>query len=189
VAAFLANNYPKLTSSDTSAILARYSDPLPPLPQHAPWFPAASLAYGEATFVCPSVNVLNFLHPNTTRFAYRYNVQDHENAAAGLGVPHLFEAAAIFGPDNIGGHARQSYRSYNAPVVSVVMAYWISFVRSLDPNPYRERNSPLWGGWRGPGREQRLVLETGDVRMESIDEEEKERCAFWLALGEVLEQK
>ncbi|KAK0656136.1 Alpha/Beta hydrolase protein [Cercophora newfieldiana] len=188
VATFLGNNYPNLTPNLTTSILAQYSKPLPSLPQHAPYFPIASRAYGEATFICPSLNVLTHLGNSTKRFSYRYNVQDEENIASGVGVPHLFEAAAVFGPDNIGGHAKASYWTYNAPIVPVVMKYWISFVRALDPNVYRENGSPKWKEWDNKGME-RLVLETGKSRMESVSEEERERCAFWEGLGEVLEQR
>ena len=66
-------------------------------------------------------------------WGYRYNVADELNAAAGLGVPHLFESWAIFGPDNVPG-APRSYYTYNAGVVPLVMDYWISFVRTLDPS-------------------------------------------------------
>ncbi|KAK0730694.1 Alpha/Beta hydrolase protein [Lasiosphaeris hirsuta] len=192
VADFLANNYPKLTPNDTAAILALYSPPLPLLPGHAPWFPTASRAYGEATFTCPSDNVLNHLHAFTeltdSLFVYRYNVLDDDNLALGIGVPHLFEAAAIFGPDNIGPTAaRPSYKTYNAPMVPVLMAYWISFVRTLDPNIYRVKDAPKWGVW-GEDME-RLVLETGNVRMESTPQDERARCQFWQGLGDVMEQK
>ncbi|KAK5654972.1 hypothetical protein OQA88_6730 [Cercophora sp. LCS_1] len=185
---FLGNNYPKLTTNHTSAIMSRYSSPLPALPQHAPYFPVASLAYGEATFVCPTINVLNHLLKNgiPKAFAYRYDVRDNENAAAGLGVPHLFEAAAIFGPGNI-GWARESYWTYNAEIVPVVMHYWISFVRALDPNVYRFEGSPEWGVWDGGWR--RLLMETGHVRMERVGEEERGRCRFWEGLGVIMEQK
>jgi acetylcholinesterase len=187
VASFLTNNYPLLTPNHTSLILSTYAQPLPPLPQHAPYYPVASRAYGEATFTCPSLNVLKHLGNSTPRYSYRYNVHDDENTAAGIGVPHLFEAAAIFGPDNIGGHARGSYYTYNKGIVPVVMKYWISFVRALDPNVYREEGSPEWRGWDEKG--ERMVLETRRSRMEVVDEEEKARCAFWESLGEVLEQR
>ncbi|KAK0733863.1 Alpha/Beta hydrolase protein [Lasiosphaeria miniovina] len=203
VARFLANNYPRLTPNDTAAVLARYPpQQLPALPRHRPWFPTASRAYGEATFVCPSVNVLDTLlhHTITTTpgllFSYRYDVLDDENVAAGLGVPHIFEAAAVFGPDNIGppGAARASYRTYNAAVVPLLMAYWLSFVRALDPSPHRLPGSPAWGPWTTSGGDgetrSRLLLETGGrASMEVVPTDELDRCAFWLRLGDTLEQK
>lgn len=192
VANFLANNYPSLTPNDTSAILAQYSTPLPPLPQHAPWYPTASLAYGEATFTCPTLSLLTQLSPSSrARFAYLYSVHDRINTALGLGVPHLFEAAAIFGPDNIGGHGAESYWTYNAGIVPVVMKYWISFVRALDPNVFREEGSPEWRVWgeEGRGGGERLVFETGRTRMEEVGEGERMRCRFWEGMSGKLEQR
>ncbi|KXX75229.1 Lipase 1 [Madurella mycetomatis] len=196
VAIFLANNYPHLTPNDTDAILARYPR-LPALPLHNAWFPTASQAYGEATFICPQTNILNILQHSqsatSSLYAYRYDVHDMENTAAGLGVPHLFDAAAIFGPDNI-RNARASYRTYNAPVVRLVMAYYTSFVRSLDPNRHRARGSLEWLPWGRGGREgdmRRMVFETGgNVEMEHVPGDERERCRFWEeGLGDRLEQR
>jgi carboxylesterase type B len=57
----------------------------------------------------------------STIFAYRYNVRDEPHAASGLGVPHLFEAAAVFGPGSLPQRdVAASYYSYNAPVVPLV---------------------------------------------------------------------
>ena len=61
VSLFFRNNYPLLSANDTTAILAQYPQQ-PPLPNRNPWFPTASQAYGEATFICPSNNVLAHLH-------------------------------------------------------------------------------------------------------------------------------
>jgi len=205
-----------LTDNDTALILDRY--PLQPaVPRHQAWFPAASLAYGEATFICPTVNVLaaisaahgNASSPPTTAanppriFSYRYNVQDAENTADGVGVLHLFEAAAVFGPTSI-GPVRLSYLTYNAAIVPVVMDYWISFVRALDPNVYRNAGAPLWEAWGGangttsPGSRRRrevrdswrrLVIETGVTRMENMPADQLDRCDFWESLGSVTQQK
>lgn len=130
-------------------------------------------------------------------------------------MPHLFDAAAILGPDNISGFGAgegSSYKTYNAPIVHMFMAYWISFVRTLDPNILRERGSPEWATWgwdsssldengdavesegggmedRGRrGKAKRLLVELGDTRMEEVGEEESDRCRFWEALGDRLEQ-
>lgn len=134
-------------------------------------------------------------------FSYRYNVQAEENVINGLGVPHIFEAAAIFGPANIGKGGSPSYDTYNAPIVPIVMDYWISFVRALDPNVYRNSGAPEWEMWDGgPGVNgnqseklvkswRRLVIETGFTRMEDVPTEQVERCDFWESMGKITEQK
>ena len=206
VAMFLANNYPRLTPNDTDTILALYPK-RPPVPRHNDWFPTASQAYGEATFICPQTNVLNYLlsssYNNTDEaglkfFAYRYNVRDDENMALGLGVPHIFDAPAIFGPDNVdGGRVRVSYRTYNAGVVPLMMSYYISFVRALDVNVYRMKGSASWETWdstksttEGARWGRRLVFESpGKARMEEVPPDERKRCEYWLGLGEKMRQK
>ncbi|KAJ4417773.1 hypothetical protein N0V85_001708 [Neurospora sp. IMI 360204] len=203
---FFTTNYPHLTPSDTHQILSLYPQ-LPPLPNRNPWYPTTSLAYGEATFICPSNNFLDALvscsnSKNQTdrkkAFAYRFNVHDFTLQAAGLGVPHLFDAAAIFGPDNISGFGAgfgSSYKTYNAPIVNMFMAYWISFVRTLDPNTFREGGSAEWGSWESRGEEnrsrkkrKRLLVELGNTRMEEVGDGERDRCRFWETLGDRLEQ-
>ncbi|KAK3330408.1 Alpha/Beta hydrolase protein [Apodospora peruviana] len=255
MANFFANNYPALTLNDTDTIIQQYAKlALPPLPRHADWYPATSRAYGEATFTCPNVNILNAMQshqrqqqPNSTAakpvkknnrtkdwkilpnggrwsqkpltsssssppvkgidgsrppsrlFAYRYNVQDYDNIAAGIGVPHMYDAAAIFGPGNC--PSARSYWTYNAPIVPVFMAYWISFVRTLDPNTYRREGSPVWEAWGNSGAEEevdgdvvvkypprRLVVETGHTRMEEVPADQRDKCRFWLDLADVTEQ-
>ena len=122
-------------------------------------------------------------------------------------MPHIFDAAAIFGPDNVGGGhsggyaggylARASYKTYNAGVVPLVMGYWVSFVRGLDPNLFGmggDGGAPRWevwggkgdgdgGGRDGDGEGRRLVVETEGARMESVGRGERARCAFWEGLG------
>ncbi|KAL2159218.1 hypothetical protein VTH06DRAFT_2650 [Thermothelomyces fergusii] len=240
VARFLRNNYPLLTANDTADILTRYPQ-LPPVPARKPWFPTASKAYGEATFICPTNNLLSSYSASLPRtksnataagtslspslpstrtrevrsttegeatgaaaadavpvYSYRYNVRDEATVARGLGVPHLSDAPAIFGPGNVPGQEAASYATYNAAVVPVVMGYWLSFVRALDPNAFRAPGSPRWepvwqlreeggGGDAGPmmmrARMRRLLVETEGARMETVDAAERERCAFWRELG------
>ncbi|KAJ9157221.1 Carboxylic ester hydrolase [Pleurostoma richardsiae] len=210
---FMKNNYPHLTSNDTASIVATY--PLmPAVANHNAWFPSTSAAYGEATFICPGVNILDAYYnaslsasnsssssggsgSNTTAaqglplWSYRYNVQDADNTASGLGVPHVFEAAAVFGPDSIPGGSARSYSGYNAPMVPLVMGYFLSFVRALDPSALREEGAPEWGRWASPGGEDtrsRLVFELDNTTMEDTPASQVARCQFWKGLAETMEQ-
>ncbi|ROW11572.1 hypothetical protein VMCG_01276 [Cytospora schulzeri] len=193
---FLRNNYPLLTANDTADVVDMY--PLEPAaPEHEAWFPSTSTAYGEATFICPAISILKAYAAqgrsgndtdtstdsgsgsgnDTKLWLYRYNVLDDDNAARGLGVPHLWESYAVFGPANLAGQAApQSYLTYNAPVVPVVMDYFLSFVRTRDPNTLRAPGAPAWGAWGAWGGDAaaaatngtRLVLETNNTRMEEV---------------------
>lgn len=152
---------------------------------------------GEATFICPAINVFAAYNATTTSpstpaagklWNYRYNVLDNFNVAAGVGVPHLWDSFAIFGPTNLGVQAApESYLTYNAPIVPVVMAYFLSFVQTKDPNTLRAPGSPLWEAWGSAGggttQSRRIVLETNATRMEVVGGDEMARCGFWAGLA------
>ncbi|RSL80534.1 hypothetical protein CEP51_006492 [Fusarium floridanum] len=186
---FMLNEYPYLTDDDTETILDLYPRE-PSLPKHDIWFPSASRAYGEVTFICPVNNILNAVaenSPNATDiWSYRYNVQIKEFVEEGRGVPHVANAPAVFGPSMTASRSGASYYTYNAPMVPIVMNYWISFVRAFDPNKYRYEDTPRWENWGDD--QQRLVFELGNLTMESVDSGELERCEAWLDMGNSTKQ-
>lgn len=195
---FFQNNYPLLGANDTDDIVDLY--PLQPaLPEHQAWFPSASMAYGEATFICPAINILTAYETAANNSAaaplwnYRYNVVDQSNNASGLGVPHLWESYAVFGPANLGGQGPpESYLTYNAEVVPLVMHYFLSFVQARDPNPLRAPGAPSWDQWgAAPGGAggSRIVLQTNATQMEVVDAAQKARCQFWEGLTPRTQQK
>ncbi|CAG8955333.1 hypothetical protein HYFRA_00011316 [Hymenoscyphus fraxineus] len=191
VAAFMENNYPKLTSSDTDAINAVY--PLmAPLPRHNAYFPSASAAYGEATFTCPGnyISNLSAMNDQTKIWNYRYDVLSVENVENGLGVPHTFEIPALFGlgntRDDVGS---SSYGTYNADVIPIMMNYFISFIRDLNPNTYKYSAAPVWEDYGDPTLEgRRLLFQTNVTRMEEIPKEQALRCEFWKGLVITMQQ-
>ena len=70
VASFMKDQYPHLTTADTDAINSLY--PLEaPLPQHAPFFPSLSAAYGETTFTCPGLLLSSAFAKYTKSWNYR----------------------------------------------------------------------------------------------------------------------
>ncbi|RAL58591.1 hypothetical protein DID88_003951 [Monilinia fructigena] len=188
ISTFLKNNYPYLSLADTVTINNQY--PLQtPLPNHAPYFPSASAAYGETTFTCPAIMIsiaLTYWNDASQVWHYRYNVQDTNNIASGLGVPHVFELPAIFGPGNA-NEGSTSYKTYNKNIVPVVMEYWISFVRFLSPNPGKDASAPHWPTMgtssAAGGTLRRLVLQTNASVTENIPDDQLARCIFWKGLA------
>ncbi|KAH7328803.1 Alpha/Beta hydrolase protein [Stachybotrys elegans] len=201
---FLRINYPKLRSWKVDEIVDLY--PLEPrLANKGAWFPSSSRAYGDATFICPTNNILEaYTSPNASNasnapshdqvpmnpsqlWSYRYNVVDQIHAANGLGVPHVFEAPAVFGPGMLPpGAVAPSYWSYNAPIVPQVMSYWLSFARTLDPNTFKRGEDPVWEPW-GLDR-QRLVIDLAGSLMELTPGDEMERCEYWSSLANFTRQ-
>ena len=56
VASWMTDQYTRLTAQDTDTMNALY--PLQaPVPNHPPYFPSLAAAYGEATFVCPGLEI------------------------------------------------------------------------------------------------------------------------------------
>ncbi|KAH9222044.1 triacylglycerol lipase-like protein [Leptodontidium sp. 2 PMI_412] len=189
VGSFLQNNFPRLTGTDTEAINDQY--PLmEALPQHGAYFPSVASAYGDAVFSCPSHHLsLAFSAHNSPSsvWNYRYNVLQDDLVAAGLGVSHTSETPAIFGAGNTGAiDENSSYLSYNKNIVPILMHYWISFVRDLDPNSHRHESAPEWETF-GMGKGRRILLETNTTRMENMPEEQAKKCEFWKGLASTLE--
>lgn len=187
---FIVANYPKLSSTDRANIFNRYPQ-LPPVPQHNPWFPTASQAYGEATFICPNVNILNSLAataavPASKLWSYRFDVLDKTQTDQGLGVPHVFEVNAVFGPTQVTADTFQpSFETYNAAVVPLVQHYWLSFVRSLDPNVHKAAGAPTWDSWGSGGR---LLFRTKGAKMEPVSAVLKDKCKFWKGIKGDMQQ-
>lgn len=189
------NNYPHLNSVDTDAINARY--PLmPALPNHAAYFPSAAAAYGEATFTCVGNFISNIYatHVSPSKvWNYRYNIQMDGYIAQGLGVPHTIESEAIFGVGNVNddanAQAQTGYTTYNAEIIPVVMNYYISFIRHLDPNKYKYMDAPRWENFgRGKNGGNRIMLQTNVTAMEVIPQDQAARCEFWRELAMIMEQ-
>lgn len=124
-----------------------------------------------------------------THIADHWNVLDPTLEAEGYGVTHTIEVNAIWGPNNVNGGAPSSYSTTNAPIVPVVQGYWTSFIRSFDPNTYRVPNTPVWEAWtKGSGTYQRLMFQTNNTHMETVPQDQQERCAYLSSIGIDLEQ-
>lgn len=188
---FIQANYPRLSSSELHLINRTYPLGNTLMPNHAPYFTPAQQAYGEATFTCPGIEIASSMaiHNSPLKsWSYRYNVQDIDNEKWGLGVPHVAEKPAIFGPGNAGSCDGCSYLTYNAPMIPIVMDYWISFILSLDPNTYRNPAAPEWKPWGSSG-DQRLKFELNATEMESVPSAQLHRCSVWKHLSDIMEQK
>ncbi|ROW04766.1 hypothetical protein VMCG_04733 [Cytospora schulzeri] len=188
VSQFLESNYPGLYKTQLSQINSVY--PLTKaVPEHAAYFPSAAAAYGDAAFTCPGnimADSMASFYDAENVWNYRYNVLDPSMLAAGVGVPHTFETAAIFGP-GYAGSVSESYYTTNEAIVPVVMNYWISFVRALDPNTYKYGEAPVWQTWGDTGRGNRLNFQTYDTVMEKVPQQLVERCKLWKRLSNSME--
>ncbi|KAK6591721.1 secreted lipase-like protein 1 [Botrytis cinerea] len=186
VSEFMSLQFSYLSDTQLQAIESLY--PLmAPLPLHAAYFPSLAQAYGEAVFICPGLEIASSqssFNDYSQVWNYRYNVEDQIYVAGGYGVPHVSENTAVFGvgPTGSGIGVNGSYSTYNAPIVPIIQTYFINFIKYLDPNGV-EQNSTLtnWDNFES-GHEQgqkRLLFKLNNITMESIPEEQLERCSFW----------
>lgn len=110
----------------------------------------------------------------------------------GVGSPHTIESSAIFGVGNVNDDAEtdleNGYTTYNKNIIPVVMNYWISFVRDLNPNRYKFESAPHWDSFGDQGSAKRIVLQTNHTAMELLPPDQVERCEFWKELALVMEQ-
>lgn len=109
-------------------------------------------------------------------YAYRYNILDETaggSADRGLFSPHVSELYSVWGSNNTDGGDPGCIRLDPADPLScatgaeIAQAYWISFVRSLNPNTFRLAGAPEWAAWtvEDPNR---IVLDNAAASMEKM---------------------
>ena len=205
---FLKDQFPGLTPRQLRDIGALYPNENTTCPRAGCYYQQASRVYGDMRYMCPGLFLSSAVaaarrHGVGPRsWNYRYDVRDAAQVRQGLGVPHVVELAAVFGPAYTGNGGPPSYVSGgpNAPVVPLVQAYWISFIRALDPNPFRRPGAPAWMPWTTGARPgtlepisstapRRLLFETGGTAtMEAVDGLTRERCLYLWNIGPSLSQ-
>lgn len=146
-------------------------------------------AHGDFRSTCVTAAIADGLAAaGVPTYSYRYAVRDPEQDALGFGAYHTVELNGVFGPDNTDGAPPKSYRTSNAPIVPITMAYWASFVKTLDPNQARAAGAPEWKPWTVAGRE-RLRFETGaGMGMERMNDTQKANCDMFAPMMVAIEQ-
>ncbi|KAF1985151.1 alpha/beta-hydrolase [Aulographum hederae CBS 113979] len=185
---WLKDQFPALKLDQLDKLNELYPPTNDAFPNSGPYWRQLSNVYGEMRYLCPGL----FASAAYRKFGvpswnYRYNVEDPGQMASGVGVPHVAEAQVIWGPDYVGGPASLADpQGFNRPIIPVVQAYWISFVRARDPNRFRWAGSPVWEIWgSGSGSEDwnRIKIQTGKTEMERVDEGQRTRCEYLHSIG------
>ncbi|OJD14320.1 hypothetical protein AJ78_05315 [Emergomyces pasteurianus Ep9510] len=148
---FLKNQFPALKKSHFRKLHELYpktNDVFPGSKKHGAYWRQGSNAYGEMRYNCPAIvlAVAGSMHGDASKvWNFHYDVEDPPAMRSGIGVGHTAHIPAIWGPKH--GHGPASYKGkeVNAPIVPVLQGYWISFIRSFDPNKHRTKGSPEWG--------------------------------------------
>ncbi|KAF4962441.1 hypothetical protein FSARC_9470 [Fusarium sarcochroum] len=189
---FLKAQFPFLTLEQLGNINDLYPNKNKTCPSPGCYWRQTSDAYGDMRYMCPSLYISNALaHYGVAQsWNYLYNVEDPAQMAEGLGVPHVVELNAIFGPGLGGDNPPASYfeGEKNAPVIPLVQGYWSSFIRSFDPNKYRHNSSVEWQAWSEEGKK-RIVFETGGkTRIETPGQDLQKKCDYFATIGAQIRQ-
>lgn len=188
---FLKNQFPFLTLQQLGKINELYPNQNDTCPNPGCYWRQISDAYGDMRYMCPGIYISGMINhfgmPKS--WNYRYNVEDPEQMAEGLGVRHTVEVAAIFGPENmLGAPASYFAGEKNAPAVPVVQAYWSSFIRTFNPNRFKAAGAVEWKPWNDVAK-QRIVFETaGETDMEKISDDLQKKCKYFWSIGPDIRQ-
>ena len=189
---FLKDQFPLLTTAQLREWNNLYPvEGTPTFPDSGRYWRQVSNGYGEMRYICPGIFINQvYARLNIPAYNYRWNVIDPASAASGLGVSHTVEVHAIFGPENTNNGAPMSYfqGAVNYPIVRVVQGYWISFIRSQDPNRFRALGTPVWEQWTNDNEFRRLKFETNSTMMETVPIDQQARCAYLSSIGVALQQ-
>lgn len=195
---FLRDQFPYLTTTHLERINTLFPNHGPEFPNSGPFWRQVSNAYGDLRYMCPNLFISAAFARHgaaDTNWNYRFNVRDPALVAQGLGVPHTVEIGAIWGPENVHGGCPSSFRpgGDNAWVVPLIQGYWTSFIRTLDPNVYRQQGAPEWDTFTSVAGvavddedtpQNRFLFDTkGSSGMESVDAAKRGACRYFSSIG------
>ena len=185
---FIRDEFPQIKPNQLDRINDMYLQPdqTHHYPNSKPYWRPLSNAYGEMRYICPGIELSNLTtDAGVPTWNYHYAVHDKTWDAQGYGVKHVAETAAIWGPSYVHGAGSQTLTNENREIVPLMQGYWSSFIRSFDPNKYRSKGAPEWKTW---GHGQRLFIQTGKTKMETVSREQQARCKYLSDIGDDLRQ-
>ncbi|KZV84900.1 alpha/beta-hydrolase [Exidia glandulosa HHB12029] len=144
VALGLKNFFPQLTEGDITDLerafpASDYSDPF-----------IVQTVTGASSVRCARDIFVKGISPHENVFVYRYNQPNPTSHQPG-NTAHAAENWMMFGGTNTGFNGTTEFTGLNA-----LIAYWLSFVRSQNPNTHKLARSPSWPSTRSTTR---LVLQ------------------------------
>ncbi|KAK7461801.1 hypothetical protein VKT23_008233 [Stygiomarasmius scandens] len=169
--------YPQLDDQDIAEFEEAY-----PLSDFTSASDQVGTATGESLLRCARESLGSLF---TKSFTYRYNQPNPTQQ--GTAVQHAAENWMMFKGINTGVNGTGEFTSMT-PVENAfaeeLIAYWLSFVRSEDPNTFKLDRSPVWNDYTG--QKERIVLQqdpgnsttTSGSFMEDEPAKERDRCAF-----------
>ncbi|TFK33466.1 Alpha/Beta hydrolase protein [Crucibulum laeve] len=175
----LKSFFPSLTTADIDTILEAY--PSTDFASDALRFQTIT---GESELKCARPILGAAFALRTKAWTYRYNQRNPTSGGSGVG--HASENWMMFRGTNTGTNGTTTFTQMTPTEQSFaaeLIAYWLSFVRSGDPNTHKLARSPTWAPYTS--NRARIVLQedpsnsttkSGSV-IESETLKEVERCA------------
>ncbi|KAF9016596.1 alpha/beta-hydrolase [Hymenopellis radicata] len=175
--------YPGLSDEDTEEFIKVY-----PASDFASDEQRLRTITGESRFRCGQTIVGDaFSRNGVDTWAYRYNQPNPSVGGEPGVVEHAAENWMMFRGSNTGINGTGTFTpmtdAENAFAAELI-AYWISFVRSGNPNTFKLDRSPVWTGFNDAGNLGRIVLQQTEVIggsgsfVENEPAKEAARCAF-----------
>ncbi|KAI0826129.1 alpha/beta-hydrolase [Irpex lacteus] len=176
--AALKATFPGLTTTDLTQFAQHY-----PLSDFDSVEQQVRVGTGESQLRCATEILGGSFAQHAKSYVYRYNTANP--TGGNTVVEHASENWMMFLGTNTGFNGSTTFSPMTPSedaFASELIAYWLSFVRSGDPNEFKLARAPTWPTY-SPSTARRIVLTEGteDVSgstVESIPEKEKSRCAF-----------
>jgi carboxylesterase type B len=168
---FLKSNFVNLTDPQLAELRGFYELNTTKQLNQDVFVNASSQAFGDLRYLCPSLyfsNAIDSAQPSVDNYFYHWDVGK---------ANHVAELGSIWGSGNPGtvDHKFQSY--------------FTSFVRTLNPNQFKDPGTPDWEQWGNNDKYRRIRLgDNAKVEMESVSAEEKQKCSFINDIGPGLMQ-
>ncbi|KAF1962943.1 alpha/beta-hydrolase [Byssothecium circinans] len=160
---FVSDQFPNLDSKGQAAVQAIWAGPKDA--DNSPqWRNLAADVYGHIRYNCPGLNFSSTYAENASvpTWQYRWNVGK---------ALHVEELGSVWGSGKFAAN-------------QFVHNYWVSFIRSFDPNKYPANftgdgntiSSPKWETFKVDQKQRMLFNDSNVVQMEEVAKVELSRC-------------
>ncbi|TFK49488.1 alpha/beta-hydrolase [Heliocybe sulcata] len=156
ISAALQSYFPALTPFDLAGYPYVY-----PASEFSSYDEQFRVATGNPTVRCARSIWGGAFSVTNSSWTYRYNTISLTQSLSDTLVEHAAEISMMFGGTNTSFNGTTTYAPEtpaDLAFASELIAYWLSFVRSADPNTYKLARSPAWPPYTLDYRE-RIVLQ------------------------------
>ncbi|CAL1709691.1 unnamed protein product [Somion occarium] len=178
ISSALKSFFPALSDNDLAEFAQEY-----PLSAFSSSDEQLRAATGESELRCAREIMAGAFSKVTNAFAYRYNQANPTSSSPA--VDHAAENWMMFRGTNTGPNGSTTFTPMTPTqeaFAEELIAYWLSFVRSFNPNTFKLLRSPIWPSYHA-NSPARIVLQEGSAsssgsHVEAEPQAELARCAF-----------